>query len=61
MESTGSTKELKSKLDRKRITVVETLASEPYPEAQIPGALNIPPETIRELVPQMLPTRKLRS
>ncbi len=45
MDSTISTKDLKSKLDKKQgITVVETLAPERYREAHIPGALNIPPE-----------------
>jgi rhodanese-related sulfurtransferase len=55
MESTISTKDLKAKLDRKQgITVVETLAPERYREAHIPGALNIPPERIKELAPQLL-------
>jgi rhodanese-related sulfurtransferase len=57
MESTISTKDLKSKLDQKRVTVVETLAQERYREAHIPGALNIPPEQIRELAPQLLPNK----
>jgi rhodanese-related sulfurtransferase len=56
MESTISTKDLKSKLDQKQITVVETLAAERYREAHLPGALNIPPERIRELAPQLLPS-----
>jgi rhodanese-related sulfurtransferase len=58
MESTISTKDLKAKLDRKEgITVVETLAPERYREAHIPGALNIPPERIREIAPQLLPKK----
>jgi hypothetical protein len=58
MESTISTKDLKSKLDKKQgITVVETLAPERYREAHLPGALNIPPEQIRELAPQLLPNK----
>jgi len=58
MEVTISTEGLKAKLDRKdRITVVETLAPERYREAHIPGALNIPPEQIKELAPQLLPNR----
>jgi rhodanese-related sulfurtransferase len=58
MESTISTDELKTKLDRKQnITVVETLAPERYREAHIPGALNIPPEKIKELAPQLLPSK----
>lgn len=36
---------------------METLASERYREAHIPGALNIPPEWIKELAPQLLPKK----
>jgi rhodanese-related sulfurtransferase len=57
MDSTISTKNLKSKLDQKQVTVVETLAPERYREAHIPGALNIPPERIKELAPQLLLNR----
>jgi 3-mercaptopyruvate sulfurtransferase SseA len=53
MESTIFTKDLKAKLDWKQIAVVETLAPERYREAHIPGALNIPPERIKELAPQL--------
>ena len=58
MEDTISTKDLKAKLDRKEgIKVVETLAPERYREAHIPGAMNIPPERIKELAPQLLPNK----
>jgi len=57
MDSTISTKDLKSKLDQKQVTVVETLAPERYREAHIPGALDIPPERITELAPQLLPNK----
>jgi len=58
MEHTISTKELKAKLDRNQsIKVVETLAPERYREAHIPGALNIPPDKIKELAPQVLPNQ----
>ena len=58
MERTISTEDLKAKLDQKdRITVVETLAPERYREGHIPGALNIPPQQIKELAPQLLPNR----
>jgi rhodanese-related sulfurtransferase len=58
MERTISTEDLKTKLDRKNaINVVETLAPERYREAHIPGALNIPPEQIKELAPQLLPDK----
>ena len=57
MDRTISTKDLKSKLNQKQITLVETLAPERYREAHIPGALNIPPERIKELASAMLPNR----
>ena len=57
MDHIVSTKDLKSKLDRKQLTVVETLAPERYREAHIPGSLNIPPERIKELAPQLLPNK----
>jgi rhodanese-related sulfurtransferase len=57
MDRTVSTEDLKAKLDRKQITLVETLAPERYREAHIPGALNIPPERIKELAPQLLPSK----
>ena len=58
MEDTISTQDLKAKLDRKEgVTVVETLAPERYREAHIPGALNIPPERIKEVAPQLLPNK----
>ena len=58
MEDTISTQDLKAKLDGKEgIKVVETLAPERYRDAHIPGALNIPPERIKELAPQLLPNK----
>jgi rhodanese-related sulfurtransferase len=60
MERTISTQDLKAKLDRKEnVKVVETLAPERYSEAHIPGAVNIPPEKIRELAPQVLPNQNV--
>jgi rhodanese-related sulfurtransferase len=58
MDQTISTEDLKSKLDRKQaLIVVETLAPERYREAHIPNALNIPPERVKELAPQLLPNK----
>jgi rhodanese-related sulfurtransferase len=57
MDRTISTKDLKSKLNQKQITLVETLAPERYREAHLPGALNMPPERIKELAPQLLPNK----
>ena len=58
MKDSISTEDLKAKLDRKEaIKLVETLAPERYREAHIPGSLNIPPERIKELAPQLLPSK----
>jgi rhodanese-related sulfurtransferase len=57
MESTISTKDLKEKLGKQNVIVVETLAPEGYREAHIRGALNIPPDKIKELAPQLLPRK----
>jgi rhodanese-related sulfurtransferase len=58
MEGTISTRDLKAKLDRKEaLKLVETLAPERYREAHIPGAVNLPPDKIRELAPQLLPNK----
>jgi len=58
MDRTISGKDLKAKLDEKQgIIVVETLAPEQYRQAHLPGALNIPPDRIKELAPQLLPNK----
>ena len=57
MDTTVSTKDLKAKLDKKGVTLVETLAPERYREAHLPGALNIPPEHVGELAPKLLPDK----
>jgi rhodanese-related sulfurtransferase len=58
MEATISTDDLRTRLDRKDpITLVETLAPERYREAHLPGALNIPPDQIRQLAPKLLPNK----
>ena len=58
MERTISTQELKAKLDASdRINLVETLAPERYREAHIAGAVNLPPDRIKELAPQVLPDK----
>jgi len=57
-DKTVSTRELKAKLnDKKKVTIVETLAAERYKEAHIPGAMNIPPDRVKELAPQLLPDK----
>ena len=50
--------ELKQKLDHpKRSVVVETLEPERYEFAHIPGAINIPPDRIKTLAPEVIPQK----
>jgi rhodanese-related sulfurtransferase len=60
MERSISTEELKSKLSGKQsIKVVETLAPDQYAKAHIPGAVNIPPDKIKELAAHVLPDKNV--
>jgi hypothetical protein len=62
MESTISTNDLKTKLDRKdSVKVVETLAPERYREAHLPGALNILRNGSENWLQSYCPTKTLRS
>ena len=55
---TISRDELKSKVDRKEpFTLVETLPRTPYEHAHLPGAINLPPDQIKELAPKLLPDK----
>jgi rhodanese-related sulfurtransferase len=59
MERTISTRDLKTKVDRKDpVMLVETLAPERFREAHLPAAVNIPPDRIKELAPQLLPNKE---
>ncbi len=57
MDKTISTKDLKAKLQNRGVTVVETLAPDHFQEAHLPGALNLPPEKVKELAPKLLPNK----
>lgn len=58
MERTISTKELKAKLDSKeKIKLVETLAPERFQESHLPGAVNLPPDKVKELAAEVLPSK----
>jgi rhodanese-related sulfurtransferase len=53
---TISRDELKQKIDRKdNFFLVETLAPNYYNHAHLPGAINLPPDQVRELAPKLLP------
>ena len=59
MTETISRDELKKKIDENDdFFLVETLAPERFRPAHLPGAVNLPPDKIKELAPQLLPDRK---
>jgi rhodanese-related sulfurtransferase len=59
MVQTISRKDLKDKVDRgDDFVLVETLPEEQYRHTYLPGALNLPPDRLRELVPELLPDKE---
>ncbi len=58
MVATIDRDELKQKIDaRDKFLLVETLAPEKFAHAHLPGAINLPPEHVRELAPTLLPDK----
>jgi rhodanese-related sulfurtransferase len=58
VSATITREELKEKVDRKdKFKLVETLAPHAYEHAHLPGAINMPPDRVRELAPQLLPDK----
>jgi rhodanese-related sulfurtransferase len=58
MVETISRDELKRKLDRgDDFRLVETLGEEKYRHSHLPGAVNLPPDRIAELAPDVLPDK----
>ncbi|HET9282707.1 MAG TPA: rhodanese-like domain-containing protein [Candidatus Angelobacter sp.] len=56
--ATISRDELKKKIDNKDyFFLVETLAPEYYKHAHLPGAVNLPPDRVRELASTVLPEK----
>jgi rhodanese-related sulfurtransferase len=55
---TISRDELKEKIERKdNFILVETLAPSYYSHSHLPGAINLPPDQVRELAPRLLPDK----
>ena len=55
---TISREELKGKMDRgESFTLVETLPPVAYHHEHLPGAVNLPPDRVRQLAPQLLPDK----
>lgn len=56
MTATISRDELKEKMDRRdAFMLVETLPQTAYDHAHLPGAINLPPDKVNKLAPQVLP------
>jgi rhodanese-related sulfurtransferase len=59
MVANVSTDELKRKVAQKakNFKLVETLAPDRYREAHLPGAVNLPPDQVKELAASVLPDK----
>jgi len=59
MSDVITTDELKRKVKEKppNFKLVEALAPERYREAHLPGAINLPPDRLKELAPSVLPDK----
>ncbi len=59
MVQTISREDLNDKIDRgDDFVLVETLAEEQYRHTHLPGALNLPPDRLGELAPELLPDKE---
>jgi rhodanese-related sulfurtransferase len=56
--ATITREELRRKIERgDKFTLVETLPAQTYHHAHLPGAINLPPDRVRELAPRILPDK----
>ncbi|HYL77254.1 MAG TPA: rhodanese-like domain-containing protein [Bryobacteraceae bacterium] len=56
--ATISREELKQKIDRgDKFYLVETLPAQTYHHVHLPGALNLPPDQVRQVAPTLLPDK----
>ena len=59
MVQTISRENLKAKMDQgEDFVLVETLPEEQYRHAHLPGALNLPPDQVKELASELLPDKE---
>ena len=59
MTKTISRDELKEKIDRgDSFKLVETLAPTTYQHAHLPGAINMPPDHVKQLAAELLPDKQ---
>jgi hypothetical protein len=60
MVETISRGDLKAKIDnRDDFVLVETLPEEQYRHTHLPGAINLPPDRVRELAPELLADKEV--
>ena len=58
MVATISRNDLKLKIDRgESFLLVETLPATAYHHAHLPGAINLPPDQVKQLAPTLLPDK----
>jgi rhodanese-related sulfurtransferase len=58
MVETISRDDLRGKIDRgDKFSLVETLPRTAYDHAHLPGAINLPPDRVKELAPSLLPDK----
>jgi len=58
MIATISRDELKEKTERSdKFTLVETLPRTSFEHAHLPGAINLPPDKVKELASELLPDK----
>ena len=58
MSATISREELKTKIDRgDHFFLVETLPKEYYLHTHLPGAINLPPDRLKQMAPTLLPDK----
>lgn len=58
MVKTISRDELKEKIDGgDKFLLVETLPAAAYHHAHLPGAINLPPDQVTQLAPELLPDK----
>ncbi len=51
--------DLKAKIDQgDDFVIVETLSEEQYRHSHLPGALNLPPDRVRDFAPELLPNKE---
>ncbi len=58
MVATITREELRQKIERAdKFQLVETLPRTAYDHVHLPGAINLPPDQVKELAPKLLPDK----